>query len=163
MLNYIEKNYPEPQLIPPSDDRANFGRIISQFHEANGQFAQVCKDMINTFIELEEKNITSHKKLPKDMKDYKTLVSYWKQKLESEMIIWENRLTNDSLFFSGTDRPCIVDVSLFPYYYQIVRYGLSESSLPKLKKWRERMEDRDSVKRTSPGTSWVVHPFLLKF
>ncbi|KAG2392424.1 hypothetical protein C9374_012676 [Naegleria lovaniensis] len=163
MLNYIEKNYPEPPLIPsPEKDRAFYGKILSWFHEANGAFAQTCKDMINTFIELEEKNITSHKKLPKEMKDYKTLVQYWKQKIESEMVIWENRLGNEMTYFNDSDRPSIVDVSLFPYYYQIVRYGLNEQNLPKLKKWRERMEERESVKRTSP-TGWQVHPFLLKF
>lgn len=163
MLNYIEKNYPEPPLIPsPEKDRAFYGKILSWFHEANGAFAQTCKDMINTFIELEEKSITSHKKLPKEMKDYKTLVQYWKQKIESEMLIWENRLGNDMNYFNDSDRPSIVDVSLFPYYYQIVRYGLNEQNLPKLKKWRERMEERESVKRTLP-TGWQVHPFLLKF
>lgn len=162
MLNFIEKNYPEPSLVPPSDERANYGRVLSLFHEANGAFAQTCKDIINTFIELEEKNITSHKKLPKEMKEYKTLVAYWKQKLEAEMLIWEGRLLENMTYFSGNDRPCVVDVSLFPYYYQIVRYGLDEKNLPKLKKWRETMEERESVKRTSP-TGWVVHPFLLKF
>ncbi|KAL9652219.1 hypothetical protein ABK040_011879 [Willaertia magna] len=123
MLNYIEKEYPEPSFLPSIIQNKNeYARQISLFHEANGIFAQTCKDMINTFIDLDEKGITSHKKLPKETKDVKNLVQMWKAKIEYEIVLWEERMHDEHNFFSGTDRPGIVDISLFPYYYQVVKY-----------------------------------------
>jgi glutathione S-transferase len=125
MLQYLEEYYPEPALMPSKDDRKRRSEVLVLFHESIGVFAANCRAVLSNFLNVDENPSNStQNSLKEKVKEGKIIIT-------NELTRWEKLLqTHNEQFLMGKDIT-MVDVSFFPYFAHLLRYGFSIKKMPR--------------------------------
>jgi glutathione S-transferase len=137
ILHYLELRYPEPSLLPPSENCQEYANAIAWIQEAE-TFACVYEPIEYLFI----------KKSSDLNDDEKVAIKKALVAVDFELNLWENRASKHT--FIASESFTLADCSFYPTIGYMTHRGLSLDGFPNLSKYKLRIAERASARFARP-------------
>ncbi|MEC4986636.1 MAG: glutathione S-transferase family protein [Oscillatoria sp. PMC 1068.18] len=137
ILDYLEAKYPQPTLLPNESRSLAIVKMIEMvtMNELLPATLPLMRQMLELAIEKEK-------------------VAQAKQKIATVMNFLETQLNEDSSYFLG-EKFTLAEIVAGTAVPSLPLFGISLNEYPKLQKWCDRLQQRESWRQTTPSLAEI--------